>query len=109
MKLYVAGPMTGISDKNFPAFTLVAKRLRRCRYEVINPAELDVEKPEGTWENCLKRDIVELLTCDGVATLSGWELSRGAGLEVYIATELGLAVNPVEYYLKRRPTCKYTK
>jgi hypothetical protein len=101
MKLYIAGPMTGLPRKNFPAFAKAAKALRR-HYEVISPAELDVNLPETTWAACLKRDIRELITCDGVATLSNWRKSRGANLEVHIATQLGLVVHPVIYYLKSR-------
>jgi hypothetical protein len=102
MKLYVAGPMTGIPEKNFPAFAIATSRLRRKGYEVVSPAELDVDLPEGTWEACLKRDIARLIHCDGIAVLSGWERSRGANLEVHIGAQLGLNIKSVKYYLERR-------
>jgi hypothetical protein len=38
-RLYLAGPMTGIEDFNYPAFNAMAERLRAAGYEVKNPAD----------------------------------------------------------------------
>ncbi len=101
-RLYVSGPMTGMKDKNFPAFMKASIALRRRGYLIINPAELDIGEPETTWEKCLQRDIRELMKCTGVATLPGWKKSRGAKLEVYIAKALGWPIHSVTYYLGGR-------
>ena len=37
-RLYVAGPMTGLPDHNYPAFAEAAARLRAVGYEVESPA-----------------------------------------------------------------------
>lgn len=85
--------MTGIKDNNVPAFAKVAKEVRARGYRIINPAELDKGEPKRSWEECLRRDIREMmLHCDGVATLPGWKKSRGATLEVMIAKALGWPV-----------------
>jgi hypothetical protein len=91
MKLYLAGPMSGIEDLNFPAFTRAAAELRAAGYEVVNPAELN---PDHTmpWAECMRRDIAALVTCDGIALLPRWEKSRGATLEQHIASQLGMRV-----------------
>jgi hypothetical protein len=91
LKIYVAGPMTGIPEFNFPLFNAETARLRALGYEVVNPAEVN---PDTTmcWAECMKRDIPALLTCDGVALLPGWHSSRGALLERHIADALGLTV-----------------
>ncbi len=99
LRIYTSGPMTGIKDKNFPSFMKASLALRRKGYFVINPAELDIGEPEVTWEKCLQRDIRELMKCNAIATLPGWQQSRGAKLEVYIATVLGWPVHSVKYYL----------
>lgn len=38
-RVYVAGPMTDLTDFNYPAFNAVADRLRALGYEVENPAD----------------------------------------------------------------------
>ncbi len=94
--------MTGMKDKNFPAFMQGAKKLRDRKHFVVNPAELDIGMPEKTWEDCLRRDLKELLRCNGIATLPGWKKSRGANLEIYVGKALGFQVHSVAYWLKKR-------
>ena len=101
IRLYLSGPMTGIPDKNYIRFMDGAQILHIAGYEVVNPWELDLDKPENTWEECLRRDIKEEMTCQGVATLPGWKKSRGACLEVYIAKALKWPVHSVKYWEKR--------
>lgn len=94
MKLYVAGPMTGLPDFNYPLFHRTAARLREEGFFVENPAEHCL--PPGTdWKGFLAHGISRLVHCDGVATLSGWERSKGARLEVDIAVRLGMPVRVV--------------
>lgn len=88
MKLYLAGPMTGIADFNFPLFNETAARLRAKGHEVINPAE--IENKADDWVSCMKQDIRALLDCEAVATLHGWSDSRGAKVEVTLAVGLGM-------------------
>ena len=91
MKLYLAGPMTGIAELNFPLFHSEAARLRSLGHEVINPAEINAD-PAIEWSVCMRADIAQLVTCDGIAMLPGWSKSRGASLELYIAESLGMHV-----------------
>lgn len=89
-KIYLSGPMTGLPDLNFPAFNAAAARLRSLGFDVVNPAELN---PDGaSWGDCMRKDIVALMSCDTVATLPGWENSKGAQLEVLIGERLEMAV-----------------
>ena len=91
MKLYLAGPMSGITDLNFPAFHAESARLRALGYEVVNPAEINAD-PNAGWLACMRDDIAQLVRCDGVAMLPGWQKSRGASLEHHIGSALGLLV-----------------
>lgn len=95
-RVYISGPMTGLPEHNFPAFHNAAKRLRALGVEVVNPAEINPE-PGMPWAWYMRRDIKALMDCDAVATLPGWENSKGATLEVQIATALGMPVHPVIY------------
>jgi len=106
-KIYIAGPMRGYKFYNFSAFDAAEARLRRLGYDVVNPAQLDRMRgihPESFPEDwdwhktpegfdlkevamaCL-RHVIE---CDGVLTLKGWTLSRGAVTEHYFAGWVGV-------------------
>lgn len=91
MKVYIAGPMTGLPDLNFPAFHGMAAWYRGMGYEVVNPAEIVMDQTTG-WVECMRADIKELVTCDAIALLPGWEKSKGATLEHHIAKALGMVV-----------------
>jgi hypothetical protein len=90
VKLYVAGPMSGLPDDNYPEFNRVTKILRDQGYFVINPAEAfdgDHTRPRSDYARV---DIEALLTVEGVVLLDGWGTSEGACTEVPIGLWLGL-------------------
>ena len=41
MRIYIAGPMTGYAEMNFPAFNTAAARVRALGHEAVNPVEID--------------------------------------------------------------------
>ena len=88
-RLYLAGPMTGFEDFNFPAFNKMAAELRARGYVVENPAEHGVVDG-ADWADYMAYDLTRLGLCGQVAVLPGWENSKGARLEVHIARELGM-------------------
>ena len=94
-RVYIAGPMTGYAELNFPAFHAEAQALRVAGLEVINPAEINVD-PNMRWAACMRADIAQLVTCDRIHLLPGWSNSKGAALEHHIASALGLLVTLAE-------------
>lgn len=113
MKIYVAGPMRGIPEFNFPAFHAATSRLRAEGHTVFSPAErdilvtgVDISKGNATGNNALAeqlhgfnlrealKDDLEFicLHADAVALLPGWENSKGANAERATALALGLEV-----------------
>jgi hypothetical protein len=90
-RVYIAGPMTGLPEFNHPAFHAAARELRMRGFDVVSPAELN-ENTNALYEDCMRRDIAELITCEGIHLLEGWENSRGAQVEFSIATILNLRV-----------------
>lgn len=95
-RAYIAGPMTGIPDFNYPAFNAAAAFFRAEGYHVENPAENAID-PTITdnfdkWQAYMRASIAQLITCDIVVVLPGWSTSEGASLEVHIARKLRLPV-----------------
>lgn len=106
MRIYVAGPMTGIPQFNFPLFDEVAEALREAGEDVHNPAEMDdpstrkeaMASKDGvlvggmcnghTWGDFLSRDVkIVADDTDGICVLPGWHKSKGARLEVFVAMQ----------------------
>lgn len=88
--------MRGYPQYNFPLFIEAAKALRNDNYNVISPAEMDIERgfdpiknPEvvhvETLSQCMERDLAAVARADVIALLPGWEKSEGAKIEVSVA------------------------
>ncbi len=95
-RVYIAGPMTGRSERNFPAFDLAAQRFRDAGWTVANPTEnFDgcTDLPRAVY---MRADMILLARCDAIAMLPGWQESRGALLEYLNARELDLTVLDAE-------------
>jgi hypothetical protein len=89
--IYIAGPMTGLEEFNFPAFNSAADKFKSDGWEVKNPAEHGVVEG-ATWEDYMAFDLTQLGQCGAVYMLKGWEMSRGACLEQLIAMRLGMKI-----------------
>ena len=83
--------MTGLPELNFPAFHAAAFRIREMGHVAINPAEINPDT-SMSWQQCMRTDIAELVKCDAIHMLDGWEKSKGATLEAHIAERLELEV-----------------
>lgn len=93
--IYIAGPMTGYPEFNFPAFDAAEMALRCQGWDVISPAQMDREvgfnaatdKPDENWlADAMKRDIAAIVNrADAIAMLPGWERSTGAKAEFALA------------------------
>ena len=113
MKIYLAGPMRGYPEFNFPAFRAAAAKLRAEGHDVINPAERDTERHGTDISKGNKTgDIAEAAAqhgfslrvalgedldwicehADGIALLPGWEQSSGANAEWATAKALSLHI-----------------
>lgn len=112
MKIYLAGPMRGLPEFNFPAFMKAAEELRAQGHEVFNPAERDKEQ-HGDFEKgningdevlaaaqhgfslreALRDDTHWIsMEAEGIALLPGWQNSKGAKAERALADALHLEI-----------------
>lgn len=91
IRTYIAGPMTGLPELNFPAFHAKAAEWRARGHTVLNPAEINPD-PGMAWSDAMRADIAMLVTCHQIVLLDGWTRSKGATLEHHIAVALGLHV-----------------
>ena len=97
-KWYLAGPMSGLPQMNFPMFERVERLLRKQGYDMVSPAELDSPEEQAlamqsngewmshmTWGDFLARDVKIIADAvQGMILLPGWERSRGARLEATV-------------------------
>lgn len=98
-KYYLSGPMTGLPDNNYPEFNRVSASLRTHGMRVINPAE-NTPPSCGTWAGWMRKALIQVAMADGVIVLPGWEKSRGAKLEVYVASQLGIPCKKIQDILE---------
>jgi hypothetical protein len=113
MRIYLAGPMRGYVEFNFPAFHAAAKKLRAEGHFVFSPAERDNERHgtdisngnhTGSVEQATKEhgfNLREALAidmaficnvADAIALLPGWEKSKGARAEKATGEALDLLI-----------------
>ena len=97
MKVYIAGPMTGRPQFNYPAFHQAAALLRAAGHIVINPAENSAPVC-GSWLGYMRMSVAQVASVDCLVMLPGWPFSKGARIEFILAKLLGL----VTYPLKRK-------
>lgn len=103
-KIYIAGPMTGYDNYNYPAFHDAFDHLNVIwsdRYTVVSPAHDDQGHPEQPpvtnttlgYDHCLRKAIAKLIDCQAIYLLIGWQNSAGARLELKIAHALGMEIH----------------
>lgn len=90
--VYLAGPMTGYVDKNFPRFYEVAGVLEGMGFVVHNPADMENTEVELTWEEYMAMDAELVGEADMVVLLENWRDSKGARAEVEMARDQDMPV-----------------
>lgn len=92
MKIYISGKISGTDlTKTRKRFAAVAKVTKRLGYEPVNPLENGLSEHDS-WEAHMLKDIADLLQCKAIYMLQGWQDSKGACIEHYIATKIGMHI-----------------
>lgn len=94
IKVYVAGPMTGLPDFNRGAFFEAGGVLFDNGHIVLNPAVF----PDGLEHSDYMKICLPMIdAAEAVVMLPGWEKSKGANMEFQYAQIRNLPVFEVEF------------
>lgn len=74
LRVYIAGPMSQLPNKNREAFFAAAEKLEKAGFEPVNPATLP---NKGNYMKRLDRCLEMLKHCDEMVLLPGWQHSKG--------------------------------
>lgn len=94
--IYLAGPMTGYPDYNYPAFAEAGEQLLRLGATVINPADNFGGNQSLPWHVYIGRAISQVLTADQVRFLPNWETSTGAQIEHLVASAMQIELLTID-------------
>lgn len=87
MKIYISGPITNNPGYE-KQFAEAEEKLLSMGHLVINPAK----NPGTCYKDYLDIGLMELMKCDAIYLLPGWEESKGAQLEQHYADVAELAL-----------------
>lgn len=103
-KVYLAGPMSGIPEFNFPAFYRAAYLLKQQGWVVFNPADkegetlseaskisgdpVQAQKDGFNFRDVYLWDVTKVIESDAIYMLPGWENSPGARGEHAVAVAM---------------------
>jgi len=106
-KVYLSGPITGKANFNVEEFKKYENKFKNLNFNVVNPHNLfskdevsemyeKLDNQEITFEEFhgffMRRDIIEMMSCDFVALLNGYETSKGANIEVNLARNINMPI-----------------
>ena len=93
MKIYISGSISGRPQSAAKLhFAFASEDIKKMGHEHVNPIEISPFDESKTWKDYMIDDIKQLLYCDAIYMLRGWEMSKGANIEYFIAKELGLKI-----------------
>ncbi len=91
-KVYISGAIAHYDiGERMSAFRRAENLLAVSGYSPVNPFRNGLSQ-DAPWREHMRVDIALLLTCDYIYMLKGWELSKGAKLELDVASSCGIKV-----------------
>lgn len=103
MKIYISGPITGYDlDERRQTFDKARKGIEKWveRWNKLSHSHTEVAifspphayKEGMTYEEIMRYDIEQLLTCDMICFMKGWRESKGCNVEEQVARACGIKV-----------------
>nr|DAO64651.1 MAG TPA: CMP/hydroxymethyl CMP hydrolase [Caudoviricetes sp.] len=91
-KVYISGAIAHYDmNERKEAFSRAEEKLMAQGYDPVNPFKNGLPD-EAHWRAHMRADIALLLACDYIYMLKDWELSKGAKLELDVASSCGIKV-----------------
>lgn len=93
MKVYLSGPISGVNDPHSD-FNKAQTEVLMWAESVSNPVVLgaNLTQQGDKWISLMKKAIKMMMDCDSIYMLEGWEDSRGAIMEHFLAQELEMPI-----------------
>lgn len=105
-RIYISGPITSSIagqelsiEQNLQAFSEAEKALAAFGYVPVSP-DIGQYRPNWQWTDYMRAALALLITCDGVALLTGWSYSNGAKLERQVGLAIGIPVKNIGHWVK---------
>lgn len=114
LRIYICAPMSGLPGLNYQAIAAATARVRAAGYVAVSPAEINAgQNPDQSgmtplrkraiWLHAMRRCIPELITCDWLVALPGFDDSEGCGIEVALAMGLGIRCEMLDEFFANPP------
>jgi len=87
-KCYIAGPITGKPNYNEEAFINACQELIKLNYIPVNPHNNGGGNKSLSYSFYMTEGVRQLVECNHIYMLKGWQESRGAVFELFIADVL---------------------
>lgn len=101
--VYLSGPITGKPNENAEAFQAAEDALTLVGFRCVNPVTLGRALKEKhvalgwpwrppTYADYMRKDYAELVKCQAILMLRGWQQSNGAKRELQVACDIGIPI-----------------
>lgn len=102
---YISGQITGLDEEEYKEnFDRAGELVEKHGFKAVSPLDVDCKCEQGcqsgltfsngdyqhSWQCYMKYDIIMLLNCDAIFIQDNAHNSKGATLEIEIASRLGL-------------------
>lgn len=93
VKTYITGPIYNIDGDNRNAFHRAEKQIGEQGYKIITPFTAIRNTPSWSeWKDIMKERIKNLMDCERLYVLKGWQRSVSAVIEIVLASVFGIRV-----------------
>ncbi|RKE02332.1 DUF4406 domain-containing protein [Marinifilum flexuosum] len=103
-KCYLSGPVSNQPTGKVRAQFMAAQILVKDAFQAVNPTEN--VKPDEDWGKAMIKCLNDLLDCQAILMLPGWQESPGARIERDFAERIGMRILTIEDVNPRLHDCE---